>query len=96
MSLPTPERYRETVAIPGLGDVPMQEMDGKARDEFDAASYAANESKDFGGMRTRLIVATVEGDDVAEWLDGLPGRFIDPLYEAACRVNRMRDDSGNG
>ena len=94
MSLPTPERYRETVNIPGLGDVPMVEMAGRDREAFDVASYAASETKDFAGMRTRLIVASIDDAGAEAWLDGIPGRFIEPLYEAACRVNGMGDEAG--
>jgi hypothetical protein len=96
MSLPTIQLAKTTASIPGLGDVPLREMNGTQRDRYDSLAYKASQTGDFSGVRTALIRACLDIDEDAEpWLADLPGRFIDPLHEACLTLNGIGNDAGN-
>ena len=92
----------ERVTIENFGDVLIQELNGQAREKYEAFVYSATKTNKFTGMRPLLIsFSVVDSDSKLIFIKGneksqiglLPGRVVEDLFDACLKLNGMDVES---
>ena len=88
-----PEVKTEDVEVPGMGMVRVRMLTAGERDRLEVASQGKGKE----GVRARVVVASAVAEDGSplftyadvDRLSGLPAYVIEPIVNAAVRLNAM-------